>query len=121
MSWDKNTVNYSTLDSTKEILEELEIKYKLIVLGKVMGRGLNDDSFMGTYDKEEDRYYELRRLEYKNKVILEQISQDADCDTDDIIRSHKFNILEEPKDWKYQIETDILGNHSDWIDEENDG
>ncbi len=109
MSWDKNTINYSTLDSIRELLLELGINYELSTLGVVQGRGLNDDEMYG--GRKNGAKYELRRLEYKDKVVLEQIVQDADCDVDDGIFSHKFNHSEEPKDWQFLVKTDVCGDY----------
>jgi len=92
MSWDKNTIDMSNLDSIKEMLDELEIPYKLENKQSVMGRGLNDDS---------DKYYDLRRLEYRDKVILECMTQTTDCDSDDCLVSYKLDSKDEPKRWRY--------------------
>lgn len=113
MSWDKCTINLSKLDSVKEILDELKVPYKLTILGEVDGRGLNDDSFMGTAN--EDVMYKLRRLEYNDNVVLEKMVQDADCDSDDYVVSEKFKLSNEPKDWKTIEKTDIYDDHPCWI------
>jgi hypothetical protein len=94
MSWDKNTINASHLNSVKEVLDDLKAKYTLEVKEKVHGMGLNDD---------EDKIYELRRLSYCGFVILERIYQTLDCDADDVITSHKFTQDNEPEDWLYII------------------
>lgn len=102
MSWDKNTINLSCLDSTKETLDNLGIKYNLSVATEVIGRGLNDF--------EDTPPYKLRRLQYDGWVILEQITRDADCDVDDTISSHTFLLNKEPKDWQYVVQTDVFGD-----------
>jgi hypothetical protein len=96
MSWDKNTRNCSEVDKTIELLKELKIPYKLKVLGTVTGYGLNDDY------AESDKH-EIRRLEYKEKVILEQMRRSDDCDEEDIIISKKFNKKKVPKKWKIEV------------------
>ena len=101
MSWDKNTINYSTIDAIVGVLKDIGVDYKLSVIAKVRGRGLNDY---------EGKVYELRRLEYKNIVYLEKIEQEADCDFDDIIRSQKFKLSKEPKGWQAIVKTDILNS-----------
>ena len=106
MSWDKNTISFSDIDAVVDVLKDTRIDYGLSVITKVLGRGLND----GMWD--EETYYELRRLEYDNIVYLEKIEQDADCDTDDIISSHKFTKANEPKDWQAIIQTDKTGEYT---------
>ena len=104
MSWDKNTISFSQIDGIVDTLKDLGIDYELLVIAKVIGRGLNDD-----YTGKE--FWELRRLEYKDIVHLEVIEQDADCDIDDIITSCKFAKSNEPKDWQAIIQTDKAGNN----------
>lgn len=111
MSYDKNTINMSSLDMVKEILGDLGYSYLLIVQVSVRGRGFNDsryhfenDDHTREYDLRRLQYYNLRRLQYGNWVILERIERTADCDADDTITSHKFRLEDEPKDWKYTIE-----------------
>ncbi len=103
MSWDKNTVNMSNIDGTILTLKKLGVPYKVTILSKVKGLGLNDDIF------EEDikgilhpgiRYYDIRKLEYKDTIILEKMLRDNDCDFDDVIVSYEFKKGQEPKDWK---------------------
>ena len=105
MSWDKNTVDLSSLDSVVQTLDNLGKEYHLSIEAEVVGRGLND--FENTPP------YKLRRLRYDKWVILEQITQDADCDVDDTISSRTFLLEEEPKDWQYIERTDILGEETD--------
>ena len=97
MSWDKNTINQSNLNAVKDVLDDLKIKYTLVIKECVRGSGLNDD-MCG-----EMRVYELRRLSYRNFVILEQMNRTSDCDADDTITSQKFTKENEPKDWQYVI------------------
>ena len=107
MSWDKNTIVFSALSSIKELLDDLNVPYQLSVITRVRGRGIND----GAWD--EETWYDLRRLQFGDFAILENIEQDVDCDTDDIILSHKFELTKEPKDWKPIIQTDKTGQYSD--------
>jgi len=109
MSWDKNTISFSDIDAVIDALKDIGIDYKLSVLTRVVGRGLNDD-YMGR------EFWELRRLEYGNTVYLEKIEQDAECDTDDIITSHKFTKSTEPKDWVAIIQTDKTGEYTEGVE-----
>jgi len=102
MSWDKNTVNLSALDSVKQTLDNLEVEYSLSTEAEIMGIGLNDF--------EDTPPHKLRRLQYDKWVMLEQMTRDADCDVDDIISSHTFLLEEEPDNWQYIVKTDIFGN-----------
>lgn len=98
MSWNKNTVDNSFVDRTIELLDELEIPYKLTTLGEVHGLGLNDD-----YARN-GKPYEARRLEYGDFVILERMERSADCDSDDYFISEKFSKANEPENWEILIE-----------------
>ena len=100
MSWDKNTISVSWLDATKRVLDNLSIPYMLSSIGRFRGSGLNDD---------DDKMHELRRLQYKSKVILEYAELDADCDTDDVIHSEEFDRGSEPLDWQAVRHTDYNG------------
>ena len=113
MSWDKNTISFSKLGAVKEVLDDLIIPYEVSTIATFRGRGLNDDFFMdGT-----DTIHELRRLQYGNKVILEYVELDADCDVDDIICSQQFNLGNEPKEWEAIKHTDKCGDHSEILEE----
>lgn len=90
MSWDKNTVNLSDVDSRIHVLNQIGISYSLITLGEVGGHGLND--FDG-------KTYPIRQLKYKDIVVLEQMIREDDCDFDDMIISYEFFAQEEPKNW----------------------
>ena len=96
MSWNKNTTNVSEVDAVIRVLKDLLIPYKVKVIGKFRGRGLNDD----IYAEGKDKIYKLRRLQYVDKVILEYVNLDADCDVDDVIHSKTFDLKKEPKDWQ---------------------
>lgn len=104
MSWDKNTVILSEVNKTIELLKEFGVPYKLKVLKKVVGNGNNDDLFVG--NKETSRKYDVRRLEYKDKVILEQMNRSADCDCNDVIISLKFNKDKVPEKWEPEVENE---------------
>jgi len=101
MSWDKNTRNCSEVDTTIKLLKELKVKFKIKVLGKVIGQGLNDE--IGEYGLGESKSYPMRRLEYQDNVVLEKIIRAPDCDVDDVIVSEKFSKGKEPKRWKIEI------------------
>jgi hypothetical protein len=100
MGLDKNTIRTSEIDTDINILKELNHPYILTELGKIQGRGIND-----LYSEADEDEYPIRKLEYGNIIILEQIERHTDCDMDDIIRSFKFNKVNEPSEW--QIETTI--------------
>jgi len=105
MSWNKNTLNNSKLDHIKIILDELSIPYKLTTLGKVMGIGLNDDI-------REDCDYPIRKLEVGNKVVLERMERNTDCDFDDYITSYIFDKEKVPKNW--ELERTFNNDTGEW-------
>jgi len=86
------------VDTTIEVLKKLGEPYSLTVLDKLQGYGLNDD---------DDSWYDIRRLEYRDIVILEQMERVNECDSDDIIYSREFTIKNEPKPWPLEIKIDI--------------
>ena len=102
MSWDKNTINMSNLDAVRCVLDDLNELYALSIISTFVGMGLNDSS--------SDSPYELRRLRFRDKVILEYVEMDVDCDVDDCIYSEKFNLIDEPQDWVAVRKTDIFCN-----------
>lgn len=106
MSWNKNTIVRSSLDSVKFTLDKLDYPYELSVLATVRGRGLNDDVLFGGAD--DDKTYEIRRLKCDKFVVLEQMLHTFDCDSDDYLSSQIFN--EEPKLWQPIVEYDEDGN-----------
>lgn len=100
MSWDKNTINFSEVDTFIRAFRLLGIPhsdYKLRQIGKVLGRGLND---------RDDEFYILRRLEVADKIILEYIERHSDCDIDDVIKSVIFDKDKVPKRWRREIFVD---------------
>jgi hypothetical protein len=105
MSWDKNTLNLSEVDSVMNTLRDLGEPFVLHVLGEVQGNGLNDDAWEGEGEDAHPvlKMYQIRKLEYKNVVLLEQMQRHPDCDVDDVILSFKFDKIEEPKEWKIEI------------------
>ena len=108
MSWDKNTISISKLEAVKETLDGLNIPYQLSIIDTFRGRGLNDDPYMdGT-----DTIYELKRLQYAEKVILEYVELDADCDVDDVIYSEQFKLGYEPEEWEATRHTDKTGQYT---------
>lgn len=105
MSYNKNTINRSAVDATIQVLENLGTSYKVTKLGAVTGLGLNDEIFeedMKEILHSEQRYYEIRKLEYKDVIILEKMIRNKDCDVDDYILSYEFKKGCEPKDWKIE-------------------
>ncbi len=97
MSWNKNTIDNSQINSIARILLLLEIPYTIEVLASIKGSGLNDFDLVG--EDEVCRTYELRELRCAKFVVLDSIYKTLDCDADDIISSDIFKIGEEPKEW----------------------
>lgn len=93
MSWNKNTRVESSVDATIEVLKKLSVPYTVTVLGTVIGMGLND------YD---DKRYDIRRLQYRDTVLLEAMYRTEDCDSDDYLISYDFTLDTEPKAWKIE-------------------
>ena len=97
MSYNKNTVSLSNVDSVISLLEKDGRDFKVSVLGKVKGRGVND-----SYDNIDT--YDIRKLEYKTLsgqhfVILEKMVRHPDCDADDCIISEEFLSGDVPAKW----------------------
>ncbi len=90
MSWDKMTINLSQLDAVRSTLEELGEPYQESVIATFRGAGCNDP---------DGKMYELRRLQFRDKVIRECVTMDADCDSNDYIQSLQFKLKDEPKHW----------------------
>lgn len=94
MGWNKNTVVESEVDAVVSTLKDVGQSYDLIVVGNVIGRGVND----GLYGPA--TYYPIRRLIYVNMagetvIIREQMERDPDCDVDDALISMRVKTLEE--------------------------
>lgn len=98
MSWNKNTVVMSDIDSTIKVLEKLGEKYTLTEIGKAKGMGLNDD-----IESDDIKFYPIRKLTYRDVIILEQMRRHPDCDSDDCIVSHEFKLSEVPQNWEIDI------------------
>lgn len=109
MSWDKQTVDYSDIKIVLDTLNVIGVPYVLTELGKIRGNGLNDINEEGT-----ETYYSLRKLEYANRVILDQMQRTHDCDSDDCIVSITFYKKDVPQDWKLEIyvDTEETDEHS---------
>jgi len=110
MSWNKNTLNFSQIDTIIEVLITLKEKYTLISIGRVKAFGLND-SILGLYS------HCLRKLTYKNQIIIEQMQRTSDCDSDDLIVSLQFTKEKLPKRIPLEIYLDMnvdeLNSHTD--------
>ncbi len=52
------------------------------------------------------KYYKIRKLEYKDNVVIEQMVRTSDCDSDDTILSIRFKKGEVPSDWKIEVTID---------------
>ena len=109
MSWDKNTINMSQIDNNIKMLDNLKIKYKLIKLGEVEGHGNNDTYWEITYE-EEIKKYPIRKLEYGNKVIIEQMLRSKDCDMDDYLVSVEYDLVQYAKLPLWELERYIKEN-----------
>jgi len=98
MSWDKNTINMSTIQSIIVILKQLNIKYKVTEIKKVSGMGNNDNP---------GDFYSLQKLEIKDMIYIDQMINTTDCDSDDTIITHKFSKkLGIPPNFKVQFTLD---------------
>ena len=96
MSWNKNTINFSEVDSAAKWAKRFNIPHKLSTMGTVVGMGLND-----IIDMENSVQYDIRRLEIGDIVLLERMERHPDCDMDDYLVSVEFSKKNEPKNWKY--------------------
>ena len=108
MSWNKNTISLSEIDSTMGVLKDLNVDFRCEEIGKVRGCGLND---YWNYELGE-KYYSMRRLIYDDSVILEQMIRVNDCDVDDVIISSKFDKEKEP-DWEIEVKGEEDNNYDD--------
>lgn len=98
MSWDKNTIRTTEIDATLKVLNNAKIPYFLKVLGKVSGRGNNDEY--------PDGEYECRKLSYGDVVLMERMECTSDCDADDYFVSCSFLKGHEPKTWELSVNLD---------------
>lgn len=99
MSWTKQTIRLSVVDDVIEQFKKELKQFKLTLMGKVAGQGMNDLS----RDTEEWRVYLIRRLEFGDTIILEQMVQNGDMELDDFIMSYTYNRKDLPKTWKYKV------------------
>lgn len=82
MSYDKNTLDFSEIDTIVRVLDYLakadggEQRYVLTELGTVEGLGVNDEG-----------PHILRSLWHSNITVVEQMQRTCDCDADDVIVS----------------------------------
>ena len=93
MSYNKNTVYNSQINTVIRILELEKIKYKLKHIAAVKNFGINI----------ERNYLPIHRLETDNFVLLERIERHADCDMDDVITATLFPRNKEPLDWPTEV------------------
>lgn len=120
MSWNKQTKNQSDLDSIAEVLEHLNISYNIITIVQIEGRGLSDDYFgYNLIDDEEGvKMYDIRALQYRDRIVLEQMIHTMDCDADDVIVSKQMLIDEMPDEWVYLKKFSLDENGEDKVDYE---
>lgn len=93
-SWNKTTKKTSTIDNTIAFLKRNKIPYFLSPIGIAIGHGLRDNLM---------NPYSLRRLAFRDKVVLERIERNPDCNEDDYIVSNAFWAHEEPSNWELDI------------------
>ena len=109
MSWNKNTINLSSIDNTIEILESLNIPYKLNILVVVAGRGINDEIWKKNrkgIQELENKLYQIRKLEWKDIVYIDQMQKTYDCDSHDYLVTLRFLKGKEPKNLPVEIYID---------------
>jgi hypothetical protein len=97
----KETINLSKVDYIANYLSNNKIPFKIILLEKIKGRGINDTVF--PFKKFLKREYFLRRLEYANYIVLEQIVFIKDKELDDFIISKEYEKGKEPIKWTTKI------------------
>ena len=103
MSWNKNTIRITQVDTTLKVLCKANIPYTLELLGSVGGRGLNDDVWWDGEGNEVDAMYDCRKLTYGDTVLMERMDRSSDCDSDDFFTSYEFKVGEEPKEWELSV------------------
>ena len=105
MSYNKNTVIDSKIDSVVETLEGIGHDYDLITIDYVEGRGINDTGMdMNGYAN--NRSYPIRMIVYANlsgklNCHLEHMVRDPDCDSDDRIVSSEYKDVDYLPDSHY--------------------
>lgn len=111
MSYEKQTINLSTINTTVEILQEENIPFKLTNITSVIGQGINDEEWGYNAEGEprlKQKIYLIRKLEYGNIIVVEQMKRTHDRDSNDFLVSMKFdkNIFGSYGDLRYEIYTD---------------
>lgn len=89
MSYDKQTLNESGINTATVILDLYGIQYTKVPLGTV--------GLLGAYDEAET--YTLQMLVCDKFVMLERMIRTQDCDTDDVIVSKQFDPDKIPESW----------------------
>jgi len=95
MSFNKNTINISRLDSIAHYLKEKGYKPEIIMIGKVQGRGLND---LIPYNENKKIHF-IRKMKYLDKILVEKFIGTNDSELDDYIFSYEFQEGKFPKEW----------------------
>lgn len=93
ISWDKNTIKTSAVDSIIHTCRILRVPYTIEILGYVEGHGLNDEL---------NKKYPIRKLIIDKLVVMEQMFRTNDCDADDYLVHYIFESEEAPKDWELE-------------------
>jgi hypothetical protein len=83
---------FSDIDSLIRTFKKLDYPYRLEILSYVGGLDENDCEF----------HYPIRKLTYKNYIVLEQMIREYSNGYDYIV-SREFTIENEPKNWKIEV------------------
>jgi hypothetical protein len=99
MSWDKQTIIISEIDSLISLLSQLGVPYGLEKLGNVADNGTWSDPL---------KALTIRVLTYSTnhdglQTIVEQMQRTIDCDTNDTLVSIKNPKDFDAKSWKLEI------------------
>jgi hypothetical protein len=86
MSYSKNTIHNSRIETLARALRDNKVNYTIFQIGEVMGLGLND----GMWD-DEDKVYKLYALETEKRIYIDRMVRTHDCDFDDIIETVDFH------------------------------
>jgi len=96
----KNTWNNSKIDYILNSLKEhKEQGYVVLIMGSVPARGENDK-------QEKRESYQIRKLYWKDIIIIEQMIRDPDPDCSDILTSVAFKKTRSPTFWDLEVNFD---------------
>jgi hypothetical protein len=97
--WRKQTIILSRVDAIVALLKQNRVPHKLTLLSRVEGRGA-DDLYV---EKERYRTYMVRKLEFQENIVLEQLVRTKDIELDDYIISKQFCKEYVPKNWHVKV------------------